>query len=165
MLAISGIARSQHGVFNRKQLVDAGISDRQIWYRVESGEWLTLERGVLRRDHRHLGKQLGLFSTDSRVGPGLILWHPKGAVIRTEIENFERELVQRHGYDLVYTPHISTEKLFEISGHLENFAESMFGAMDVDGVAYRPKPMNCPGHIAIFEAAPRSYRDLSHRFR
>ncbi len=117
-----------------------------------------------RRDHRHLGKQLGLFSTDPRVGPGLILWHPKGAVIRTEIENFERELVQRHGYDLVYTPHIASEKLFEISGHLENFAESMFGAMDVEGVAYRLKPMNCPGHIAIFQGAPRSYRDLPIRY-
>jgi len=117
-----------------------------------------------RRDHRHLGKQLGLFSTDARVGPGLILWHPRGAVIRTEIENFERELVQRHGYDLVYTPHIASEKLFEISGHLENFAESMFGAMDVEGAAYRPKPMNCPGHIAIFQGAPRSYRDLPIRY-
>ncbi len=116
-----------------------------------------------KRDHRVLGRELDLFSTDARVGPGLILWHPKGSVIRTEIETFERELVLRHGYDLVYTPHIMTEKLFEISGHLENFKEGMFGAMDVEGNTYRPKPMNCPGHIAIYEADQRSYRDLPIR--
>ena len=116
-----------------------------------------------KRDHRVLGRELDLFSTDARVGPGLILWHAKGAVIRTEIENFERELVVRHGYDLVYTPHIMSEKMFEISGHLENFKEGMFGAMEVEGASYRPKPMNCPGHIAIYEADQRSYRDLPIR--
>ena len=116
-----------------------------------------------KRDHRVLGRELDLFSTDARVGPGLILWHPKGSVIRTEIETFERELVVRHGYDLVYTPHIMSEKLFEISGHLENFKEGMFGTIEVEGNAYRPKPMNCPGHIAIYEADQRSYRDLPIR--
>jgi len=116
-----------------------------------------------KRDHRALGKQLGLFSTDQRVGPGLILWKPKGATVRMEIENFERELILRHGYELVYTPHIVSERLFEISGHLENFADGMFGAMEVEGAAYRPKPMNCPGHIAIYESEPRSYRDLPIR--
>ena len=116
-----------------------------------------------KRDHRVLGRELDLFSTDPRVGPGLILWHAKGSVIRTEIETFERELVVRHGYDLVYTPHIMSEKMFEISGHLENFKEGMFGAMEVEGAAYRPKPMNCPGHIAIYEADQRSYRDLPIR--
>jgi len=116
-----------------------------------------------RRDHRVLGKQLDLFSTDARVGPGFILWHPRGAVIRNEIERFEQDLIVRHGYDLVYTPHIMSEKMFEISGHLENFAENMFGAMEVEGARYRPKPMNCPGHIAIYEAHQRSYRDLPIR--
>jgi len=116
-----------------------------------------------KRDHRTLGKQLDLFSTDSRVGSGLILWHPKGAILRMEIENFERELILRHGYDLVYTPHIVNERLFEISGHLENFAENMFGAIEVEGSRYRPKPMNCPGHIAIFQSDQRSYRDLPIR--
>ena len=80
-----------------------------------------------------------------------------------EIENFERELILRHGYEVVYTPHILSEKLFEISGHLENFAENMFGAIEVDEVRYRPKPMNCPGHILIFESRQRSYRDLPIR--
>jgi threonyl-tRNA synthetase len=117
-----------------------------------------------RRDHRTLGAQLDLFSTDPRVGPGLILWHPRGAVIRSEIENFERDLIVRRGYDLVYTPHLFNERMFEISGHLENFSENMFGAMDVEGTAYRPKPMNCPGHIAIFQSRARSYRDLPIRY-
>jgi threonyl-tRNA synthetase len=116
-----------------------------------------------KRDHRLLGKQLDLYSTDARVGPGLVLWHPKGATVRMEIENFERELILRHGYELVYTPHVVSERLFEISGHLENFAENMFGAMDVEGGRYRPKPMNCPGHIAIYQAHQHSYRDLPIR--
>ncbi len=116
-----------------------------------------------KRDHRVLGRELDLFSTDARVGPGLILWHPKGSIVRMEIENYERELVLRHGYELVYTPHIVSEKLFEISGHLENFAENMFGAMEVEGARYRPKPMNCPGHIAVYEANQHSYRDLPIR--
>jgi threonyl-tRNA synthetase len=116
-----------------------------------------------KRDHRVLGKQLDLFSTDQRVGAGLILWHPKGAVIRNEVEKYEQELILKHGYVLVYTPHIANEKLFEISGHLENFKEGMFGAMEVEGARYRPKPMNCPGHIAIYQSQPRSYRDLPIR--
>jgi threonyl-tRNA synthetase len=116
-----------------------------------------------RRDHRVLGKELDLFSTDARLGQGLILWHAKGSVVRMEIENFERELILRHGYQVVYTPHIVNEKLFEISGHLENFAENMFGAMEVEEERYRPKPMNCPGHILIYESRQRSYRDLPIR--
>jgi threonyl-tRNA synthetase len=117
-----------------------------------------------RRDHRTLGAALDLFSTDQRVGPGLILWHPKGSIIRNEIETYEKELILRHGYELVYTPHIVSEKLFEISGHLVNFKENMFSAMDVEGGAYRPKPMNCPGHICIYESHQRSYRDLPIRY-
>src|SRR3979409_1280316 len=117
-----------------------------------------------RRDHRHLAQQLDLYSTDARVGPGLILWHPRGAIIRNQIEEYERGLILRHGYDLVYTPHIVNEKLFQISGHLENFKENMFGAMDVEGAAYRPKPMNCPGHIVIYQSQQRSYRDLPIRY-
>ncbi|MEO7367606.1 MAG: threonine--tRNA ligase [Gemmatimonadaceae bacterium] len=117
-----------------------------------------------RRDHRLLGHQLDLYSTDQRVGPGLILWHPRGATIRNEIEVYERELILRHGYELVYTPHIVSERLFQVSGHLENFKENMFGAMDVEGASYRPKPMNCPGHICIFQSHSRSYRDLPIRY-
>jgi len=116
-----------------------------------------------KRDHRRLGKQMDLFSIDQRVGQGFILWHPKGAVIRNEVEKYEQELILKHGYVLVYTPHIMSEKLFEISGHLENFADDMFGAIDVEGARFRPKPMNCPGHIAIYQSQQRSYRDLPIR--
>ena len=135
------------------------------WFRKEDLEaYLHRIEEAKRRDHRALGAALDLYSTDQRVGPGLILWHPKGSIIRNEIENYERDLVQRHGYDLVYTPHIVSEKLFEVSGHLVNFKDNMFGAMEVEGAAYRPKPMNCPGHICIFQAAQRSYRDLPIRY-
>ncbi|GMV07465.1 MAG: threonine--tRNA ligase [Gemmatimonadota bacterium] len=116
-----------------------------------------------KRDHRKLGRELDLFSTDERVGQGLILWHAKGSLVRMEIENYERELILRHGYQVVYTPHIMSERLFEISGHLENFKENMFGAMEVEGARYRPKPMNCPGHIAVYQSDQRSYRDLPIR--
>jgi len=116
-----------------------------------------------KRDHRRLGKQMDLFSTDPRVGQGFILWHPKGSVIRSEVEKYEQELILKHGYVLVYTPHIMSERLFEISGHLENFADDMFGAIDVEGARFRPKPMNCPGHIAIYQSQQRSYRDLPIR--
>ena len=150
-----------------------GDERRQMLQRIYGTAWFRKEdldaylhriEEAKRRDHRALGAALDLYSTDQRVGPGLILWHPKGAIVRNEIENYERDLVQRHGYDLVYTPHIVSEKLFEVSGHLVNFKENMFGAMEVEGAAYRPKPMNCPGHICIFQAAPRSYRDLPIRY-
>ncbi len=134
------------------------------WKREDLEAYLHRLEEAKRRDHRTLAQQLDLYSMDQRVGPGLILWHPRGAVVRQEIENFERELILRHGYDLVFTPHVVSEKLFEVSGHLENFRENMFGAMDVEGTAYRPKPMNCPGHICIYQAHQRSYRDLPIRY-
>ena len=150
-----------------------GDEKRQMLQRIYGTAWFT-QKGLeahlhqieesKRRDHRVLGHALDLFSTDQRVGAGLILWHPRGAIIRSEIENYERELVIRHGYELVYTPHIVSERLFQISGHLENFKENMFGAMEVEGAAYRPKPMNCPGHICIYQSKQRSYRDLPIRF-
>ena len=149
-----------------------GDERRQMLQRIYGTAWFTreeLERYLhrleeaKRRDHRVLGQALDLFSTDPRVGPGLILWHPKGALIRTEIESYERDLIRRHGYDLVYTPHVMNEKLFEISGHIVNFAENMFGPIEVEGASYRPKPMNCPGHICIYQTKQRSYRDLPIR--
>jgi threonyl-tRNA synthetase len=150
-----------------------GDEKRQMLQRIYGTAWFTaqdlaqhLERleEAKRRDHRVLGQALDLFSVDQRVGPGLILWHPRGGVIRNQIENYERELIQRHGYDLVYTPHIASEKMYEISGHLVNFRENMFGPMEVEGGAYRLKPMNCPGHIAIYQSKQRSYRDLPIRY-
>jgi threonyl-tRNA synthetase len=150
-----------------------GDERRQMLQRIYATAWFSNEdlehylhrlEEAKRRDHRLLAQQLDLYSTDQRLGPGLILWHPRGAIIRNEIETFERDLILRHGYELVYTPHIVSEKLFQISGHLENFKENMFGAMDVEGAAYRPKPMNCPGHICIYQSQPRSYRDLPIRY-
>jgi threonyl-tRNA synthetase len=150
-----------------------GDEKRQMLQRIYGTAWFSKDdleaylhriEEAKRRDHRALGHALDLFSTDPRVGPGLILWHPRGGVIRTEIESYERDLIQRHGYDLVYTPHIMSEKMFEISGHLVNFKEGMFGAMEVEGAAYRPKPMNCPGHIVIYQSRARSYRDLPIRY-
>ena len=150
-----------------------GDEHRQMLQRIYATAWfskddldayITRLEEAKRRDHRALGQQLDLYSTDQRVGPGLILWHPRGAIVRNEIETYERDLILRHGYSLVYTPHIVSEKLFQISGHLENFKENMFGAMEVEGAAYRPKPMNCPGHICIYQSSPRSYRDLPIRY-
>ena len=150
-----------------------GDEKRQMLQRIYATAWFNKEdleaylhrlEEAKRRDHRLLGAQLDLYSTDQRVGPGLILWHPRGAIVRNEIETYERDLILRHGYELVYTPHIVSEKLFQISGHLENFRENMFGAMDVEGGAYRPKPMNCPGHICIYQSKQRSYRDLPIRY-
>ena len=117
-----------------------------------------------KRDHRVLGRELDLFTVDQRVGSGLILWQPAGSIIRNEIEEYEKDLIQRHGYEIVYTPHVMSEKLFEISGHLENFEQNMFGAMEMEGSRYRAKPMNCPGHICIYQAQQRSYRDLPVRY-
>src|SRR5829696_173278 len=119
-----------------------GDERRQMLQRIYATAWFRKEdldaylhrlEEAKRRDHRVLGAQLDLYSTDQRVGPGLILWHPRGAIVRSEIEIYERDLILRQGYDLVYTPHIVSEKLFQISGHLQNFAENMFGAMDVEG--------------------------------
>ncbi len=117
-----------------------------------------------KRDHRRLGQLLDLFSVHDQIGSGLILWHPKGAAIRNTIETFWREEHQKRGYQLVYTPHIANEKIYQVSGHLENYSELMYSPMEIDGVPYRVKPMNCPGHILIYKSRQRSYRDLPLRY-
>ncbi len=117
-----------------------------------------------KRDHRRLGRELDLFSIREEIGPGLVLWHPKLAMVRHLMEGYWKELHQRDGYHFVYTPHLASEKLFEISGHLENYASIMYSPMDIDGQAYRAKPMNCPGHIMIYKARKHSYRELPVRF-
>jgi threonyl-tRNA synthetase len=115
------------------------------------------------RDHRKLGKELGLFSIEDEVGPGLVHWHPRGGRIRTVVEDFWRREHFKAGYEIVYTPHVGQGRLWETSGHLEFFKENMYSAMDVDGTDYYVKPMNCPFHIRIYEAHKRSYRDLPLR--
>ncbi len=119
---------------------------------------------ALKRDHRKLGQELGLFSIEEDAGGGLVFWQPKGVVVREIIQNFIREGLQARGYQGVVTPHVVSEKLFEISGHLENYAHGMFGPLEVEGQRFRLKPMNCPGHILIYRSEGRSYRDLPLRY-
>ncbi|MDP3064931.1 MAG: threonine--tRNA ligase [Chloroflexota bacterium] len=116
-----------------------------------------------RRDHRKLGRQLDLFSIHDEVGPGLVIWHPKGAQMRLVMEDYWRDLHDRYGYALVYTPHVGRSTLWETSGHLSFYKESMFSPMDVEGQQYFIKPMNCPFHIMVYRSALRSYRDLPMR--
>jgi threonyl-tRNA synthetase len=117
-----------------------------------------------RRDHRKLGAELDLFSIEGDAGGGLVFWHPKGAIVRNIVENFIRQGLHERGYQPVVTPHIASERLYEISGHLENFAQNMFGPLEVENQRFRLKPMNCPGHILIYKSRLRSYRDLPLRF-
>ena len=119
---------------------------------------------ALRRDHRRLGRELEIYSVHEEVGPGLILWHPRGGMVRHIMEQFWKDEHLKRGYELVYTPHIASEKLFEISGHLANYADLMYSAMDIDGQPYRAKPMNCPGHIMIYNSRKHSYRELPLRY-
>jgi threonyl-tRNA synthetase len=116
-----------------------------------------------KRDHRRLGKDLDLFSIQDDAGPGLIFWHPKGGVIRREIEDWLRQELTARGYDLVFTPHAMRLHLWETSGHTNFYRENMFGAMDVENDRYQLKPMNCPGHILIYKSRARSYRELPIR--
>jgi threonyl-tRNA synthetase len=119
---------------------------------------------ALRRDHRRLGRELDLFSIHEEVGPGLIHWHPRLGMVRHVLEGFWKDEHLKRGYQLVYTPHIASEKLYEISGHLENYADIMYSPMLIDEQAYRAKPMNCPGHIMIYNSRKHSYRELPLRF-
>jgi len=117
-----------------------------------------------RRDHRRLGRDLDLFSVSEDLGGGLILWHPKGGLVRTIVEDHWREAHLRGGYDLVYSPHIAQRKLWETSQHVDFYADSMYGPMFIDEVPYQLKPMNCPFHILIYKSHSRSYRDLPLRY-
>ncbi len=117
-----------------------------------------------KRDHRLLGKQLDLFSLSEEIGGGLVLWHPKGATIRHLIESTWRETHIKAGYDLIYTPHVGKGQLWETSGHLQNYKENMYSPIDVDGLDYFIKPMNCPFHILIYKTKQRSYRQLPQRY-
>jgi len=118
----------------------------------------------LKRDHRRLGKELDLFSIHEEVGAGLVFWHPKLGMVRHVMETLWKEEHLRRGYQLVYTPHIASERLYQISGHLENYADLMYSPMDIDGQPFRTKPMNCPGHIMIYNSRKHSYRDLPIRY-
>jgi len=117
-----------------------------------------------KRDHRVLGQQLDLFSIQELAGPGLIFWHPKGGIIRKEMEDWMRNEYLKRGYSLVYTPHVFRVNLWKTSGHEGHYAQNMFTPMELDDAEYRVKPMNCPGHILIYADSLKSYRDLPQRY-
>jgi threonyl-tRNA synthetase len=119
---------------------------------------------IKKRDHRKLGRELDLFSMNDEIGSGLILWHPNGALIRKTIEDFWRNEHLKADYKLLFTPHIAKLNLWKTSGHLDYYSENMYSPMDIEGVAYELKPMNCPFHISIFKSDLRSYRDLPIRY-
>jgi len=129
----------------------------------ELDEYLHKLEEAKRRDHRKLGAELDLFSIDEDAGPGLIFWHPKGGVIRRQMEDWLRDALVRRGYELVFTPHLMRRHLWEISGHTGFYKDSMFGPMEVEKDLYQIKPMNCPGHILIYRSRLRSYRELPIR--
>lgn len=117
-----------------------------------------------KRDHRKLGKELSLFTIQDQIGPGLILWQPRGALLRRLIEDYWKDEHYRHGYELLYTPHIARQDLWKTSGHLDFYAENMYAAMDIDEVKYQLKPMNCPFHIGIYKSHKHSYREFPIRW-
>ena len=117
-----------------------------------------------KRDHRKLGKELELFTISDQVGPGLILWQPKGAQLRRVLEDYWKDEHYKHDYELLFTPHIAKRDLWQTSGHLDFYVDDMFSPMDVEDVSYQIKPMNCPFHIAIYKTRKRSYREFPIRW-
>lgn len=127
-------------------------------------DYLNFLEEAKKRDHRKLGKQLDLFSMHDEAGPGLIYWHPKGARVRMIIEDFWRNEHIKNGYEILYTPHVGRSWLWETSGHLGFYKDSMYSAMEIDEQNYYLKPMNCPFHVMIYQNEPRSYKDLPFRW-
>ena len=130
----------------------------------ELDAWIKQREEAEKRDHRRLGKELDLFSISDDYGPGLILWHPKGGIVRMEMEKLLREELEQRGYSFVFTPHIAKRALWVTSGHEGNYSDSMYAPTSIEDEEYRLKPMNCPFHIGIYKSSPRSYRDLPQRY-
>jgi threonyl-tRNA synthetase len=130
----------------------------------ELKKYLNAIEEAKKRDHRKLGKELELFTIKDEIGPGLILWQPKGAQLRRLIEDFWKDEHYRHDYELLYTPHIARQDLWKTSGHLDFYSENMYSSMDIDEVKYQLKPMNCPFHIGVYNSNKRSYRELPIRW-
>ena len=159
---LSGAGAYWRGDENRQML--QRIYGTAFHKKSELEEHLDRLEEAKKRDHRVLGKELDLYSIQEEVGQGFVLWHPRGGIIRHTIEEFLKDTLLDHGYELVYSPQVASERLYEISGHLEVFEENMFPAMDDEGVRFRMKPMNCPQHFMIYKTQTRSYRDLPLRF-
>src|SRR5688572_25077082 len=130
----------------------------------ELDAWVKQREEAEKRDHRRLGRELDLFSISDEYGQGLILWHPKGGIVRNEMEKLLREELEKRGYSFVFTPHIAKRELWFTSGHEDNYADSMYAPTKIEDEEYRLKPMNCPFHIGIYKSSPRSYRDLPQRY-
>jgi len=130
----------------------------------ELDAWVKQREEAEKRDHRRLGRELDLFSISDEYGQGLILWHPKGGIVRNEMEKLLREELEKRGYSFVFTPHIAKRELWFTSGHEDNYADSMYAPTRIEDEEYRLKPMNCPFHIGIYKSSPRSYRDLPQRY-
>ena len=149
-----------------------GDENKPMLQRIYGTAWRTKEElkqhlrrleEAKKRDHRKLGKELEIFMFDEEVGPGLPLWLPNGGIIIEELERLAKEMEQKAGYDRVRTPHLAKDALFNRSGHLAHYTESMYPPMELEGVRYYVKPMNCPFHHKIFASSPRSYRNLPLR--
>jgi threonyl-tRNA synthetase len=126
--------------------------------------WIKQREEAEKRDHRRLGRELDLFSIQEAYGQGLVLWHPKGAVVRQQMEDYLREELVKRNYSMVYTPHIAKRDLWKISGHDQAYGDSMFAPTTLEETEFRLKPMNCPMHIGIYKSQQRSYRDLPQRY-
>lgn len=136
-----------------------------VWHsKQELRDYLARLEELAKRDHRWLGRDLDLFSLHEEAGAGLVYWHPKGGRVRTIIEDYWRKRHMEGGYDIIYSPHIGRSWLWETSGHLDFYHDSMYAPMDIDGQDYYLKPMNCPFHIMIYRSRTRSYRDLPLRW-
>ncbi|MCC6406072.1 MAG: threonine--tRNA ligase [Planctomycetes bacterium] len=135
-----------------------------FWKQEELDAHLKWLEEIKLRDHRKLGTDLDLFSTHQEAGGGFVFWHPHLGAVRHALEEFLAEEHQRRGYDFVFTPHVVREQVFQVSGHLQNYAEMMYAPMLIDEMPYRVKPMNCPGHVMIYKTRAHSYRDLPLRF-
>jgi len=130
----------------------------------ELDAWLKQREEAEKRDHRRLGRELDLFSIQEEYGQGLVLWHPKGGAIRSQMETYLRGELERRGYGLAFTPHIAKRDLWRVSGHEENYGDVMFAPTELEETEFRLKPMNCPFHIGIYKSAQHSYRDLPLRY-
>lgn len=130
----------------------------------ELKDYLQYLEDVKQRDHRKIGKDLELFSFHQQAGEGLMYWHPNGGYIRSKIENFWKEEHEKNGYTIIYTPHIGKSYLWETSGHLNFYKDSMYSPLDIDGDKYYLKPMNCPFHLLIYGTYPRTYKELPIRY-
>jgi threonyl-tRNA synthetase len=126
--------------------------------------WIKQREEAERRDHRRLGRELDLFSIQEQYGQGLIFWHPKGGIIRQQMEDYLREELIKRNYSFVYTPHIAKRELWQTSGHEQNYGDAMFAPTTLEETEFRLKPMNCPFHIGIYKSQQRSYRDLPQRY-